>query len=108
MKIEQRRLGTRSRVMLNRTEARQAGLSALSRMGRLEGESPSARVTQIYVGGPGRESRKLSPEEFETACRAAILGEVEVPAGASFRVGLDEDGSVAGATFQWYHTAQEA
>ena len=32
MRIERRKLGTRVRVILNRTEAREAGLNALTRL----------------------------------------------------------------------------
>ena len=36
MRIERRKLGVRVRVILNRTEAREAGLTALQKSGKLE------------------------------------------------------------------------
>jgi hypothetical protein len=38
MRIERRKLGVRVRVILNRTEAREAGLNALAKAGKLTRE----------------------------------------------------------------------
>ena len=103
MRIERRRLGTRVRVILNRTEAREAGLNALAKAGKLNGH-PSPRTAQVYIGGIGRGAGDyhVDPAGFECECRAIAARQIEVPMEADFRVGLDDEGQVAGATFQFF------
>ena len=103
MRIEKRRLGTRVRVILNRTEAREAGLRALSKLGRLEGH-PNPRNVAVYIGGIGRGAGDyhVDPADFERECRAIAVERIAIPIEANFRVGLDDEGGVAGATFQFY------
>ena len=103
MRIERRRLGTRVRVILNRTEAREAGLTAIQKAGRLK-EHPSPRTTPVYIGGIGRGAGDyhVDPANFEKECRLIAARQIVIPIEANFRVGLDEDGGVAGATFQFF------
>jgi hypothetical protein len=103
MRIERRKLGTRVRVILNRTEAREAGLQALAKKGRLEGH-PNPRTCSVYIGGIGRGTGDyhVDPASFERECRAIAATKIEIPLEANFRVGLDDEGGVAGATFQFF------
>ena len=103
MRIERRRLGTRVRVILNRTEAREAGLTALQKAGKLK-DHPSPRTAQVYVGGIGRGAGDyhVDPAAFERECRVIAARQIEIPVEANFRVGLDDEGQVAGATFQFF------
>lgn len=107
MRIERRKLGTRVRVILNRTEAREAGLNALAKLGKLEGH-PSPRTASVYIGGIGRGQGDyhVDPADFERECRAIAARQIEIPVEANFRVGLDDEGGVAGATFQYYELDQ--
>ena len=108
MRIERRRLGVRVRVILNRTEAREAGLTALQKAGKLN-DHPSPRSTQVFVGGIGRGSSDyhVDPASFEKECRIIAARQIEIPVEANFRVGLDEEGGVAGATFQFYDLKED-
>jgi hypothetical protein len=103
MRIERRKLGVRVRVILNRTEAREAGLNALAKAGKLK-DHPSPRSAQVFIGGIGRGAGDyhVDPAAFERECRIIAARQIEVPIEANFRVGLDEDGGVAGATFQFF------
>jgi hypothetical protein len=103
MRIERRKLGMRVRVILNRTEAREAGLNALAKAGKLK-DHPSPRSAQVFIGGIGRGAGDyhVDPAAFERECRIIAARQIEVPIEANFRVGLDEDGGVAGATFQFF------
>ena len=103
MRIERRKLGVRVRVILNRTEAREAGLTAIQKAGRLK-EHPSPRTTPVYIGGIGRGAGDyhVDAAAFERECRIIAARQIVIPIEANFRVGLDEDGSVAGATFQFF------
>ena len=103
MRIERRRLGTRVRVILNRTEAREAGLTAIQKAGRLR-EHPSPRTTPVYIGGIGRGAGDyhVDAAAFERECRIIAEQQIAVPVEANFRVGLDDEGQVAGATFQFF------
>lgn len=103
MRIERRKLGVRVRVILNRTEAREAGLNALTKAGKLK-DHPSPRSAQVFIGGIGRGAGDyhVDPAAFERECRIIAARQIEVPIEANFRVGLDEDGGVAGATFQFF------
>jgi hypothetical protein len=103
MRIERRKLGMRVRVILNRTEAREAGLTALAKAGKLK-DHPSPRSAQVFIGGIGRGAGDyhVDPAAFERECRIIADRQIEVPIEANFRVGLDEDGGVAGATFQFF------
>ena len=103
MRIERRKLGVRVRVILNRTEAREAGLTALQKAGRLK-EHPSPRTTPVYIGGIGRGAGDyhVDPAAFERECRIIAARQIDVPIEANFRVGLDDEGQVAGATFQFF------
>jgi hypothetical protein len=103
MRIERRKLGVRVRVILNRTEAREAGLNALQKSGKLK-DHPSPRSAQVFIGGIGRGAGDyhVDPAAFERECRIIAARQIEVPIEANFRVGLDEDGGVAGATFQFF------
>ena len=103
MRIERRKLGMRVRVILNRTEAREAGLNALAKAGKLNGH-PSPRTAQVYIGGIGRGAGDyhVDPATFERECRIIAARQIDVPIEANFRVGLDDEGQVAGATFQFF------
>jgi hypothetical protein len=105
MRIERRKLGVRVRVILNRTEAREAGLTALQKSGKLKDKDhPSPRTAQVYIGGIGRGAGDyhVDPATFERECRIIAARQIDVPIEASFRVGLDDEGQVAGATFQFF------
>lgn len=103
MRIERRKLGVRVRVILNRTEAREAGLAVLQKAGKLT-DHPSPRTAQVFVGGIGRGAGDyhVDPANFEKECRLIAARQIDIPIEANFRVGLDEDGGVAGATFQFF------
>lgn len=101
MRIERRWLGTRIRVILNRTEAVEAALASLNLP---EADRPSPRSARVYVGdvGHGAGDFCVDPGKFEKHCRQVAARQIAVPIEASFRVGLDESGSICGATFQFY------
>ena len=104
MRIERRKLGTRVRVILNRTEAREAGLNALTRLKKIPADHPGPRHAHIFVGGigMGEGDYHVDPAEFERECRVLAERQIRVPVEANFRVGLDDVGEVCGATFQFY------
>ena len=104
MRIERRKLGTRVRVILNRTEAREAGLNALTRLKKIPADHPGPRHAHIFVGGigMGEGDYHVDPAEFERECRKLAKRQIRVPVEADFRVGLDDVGEVCGATFQFY------
>lgn len=104
MRIERRKLGTRVRVILNRTEAVTAALAAIAAKTKRDVGHPSPRSTTVYIGGIGRGEGDYhaDPGEFEKQCRIIAERQIVIPVEASFRVGLDEEGGVVGATFQWY------
>lgn len=103
MRIERRRLGTRVRVILNRFEAREAALNAIAALGKLDGH-PNPRTTTVYVGGigHGEGDYHADPGELEKQCRILAAKQIVVPIEANFRVGLDEQGGIVGATFQFF------
>ena len=103
MRIERRKMGTRIRVILNRTEAVNAALAAIAKTGKVTGH-PSPRSTTVYIGGIGRGEGDYhaDPGEFEKQCRITAERQIVIPVEASFRVGLDDMGGVVGATFQFY------
>lgn len=76
---------------------------ALSRAGRLDGH-PSPRTAHVFVGGTGHGTGEyhVDPAGFERECRAVAARQIIVPIEANFRVNLDDDGQVCGATFQWF------
>ena len=104
MRIERRKLGTRIRVILNRTEAVQAALAAIAKKTGRDVGHTSPRSTTVYIGGIGRGEGDYhaDPGEFEKQCRTLAERQIVIPVEASFRVGLDEEGGVVGATFQFY------
>jgi hypothetical protein len=105
MRIERRKLGTRVRVILNRTEAVTAALAAIAAKTKRDVGHPSPRSTTVYIGGIGRGEGDYhaDPGEFEKQCRIIAERQIVIPVEASFRVGLDEEGGVVGATFQFYN-----
>ena len=107
MRIERRKLGVRVRVILNRTEAVTAALAAIAKVAKRDIGHPSPRSTTMYIGGIGRGEGDYhaDPGEFEKQCRIIAANQILVPVEASFRVGLDEEGGVVGATFQWHEHA---
>ncbi len=105
MKIERRKMGTRVRVILNRTEAREAGLNALFKAGILDNH-PNPRTAHVFIGGIGRGhgDYHADPSSFENECKLIAAKKIIIPMEASFRVGLDAEGHVVGATFQYYES----
>lgn len=103
MRIERRKLGVRIRVILNRTEAREAALAAIA-VTKPFVNHPNPRTTAVYIGGIGRGDGDYhaDPGEFEKQCRIIAERQIAIPVEASFRVGLDDEGGVVGATFQFY------
>ena len=106
MRIEKRKMGTRVRVILNRNEAREAGIQVLEKAGRFI-RGIVARSSHIFVATVGTE--EVGPNvffvdatDFEKACRTVALKRTEIPEDSSFRIGLDSNGSISGATFQFY------
>jgi hypothetical protein len=110
MRIERLKMGVRVRVILNRTEAREAGLAALVASGKLaKDHHERPRAAKIYVGGIGRGEGDLhvNPADLEREAVKVAARQIAVPGEANFRVGLDEKGEIAGATFQWFEGADK-
>lgn len=101
MRVERRRLGTRVRVVLNRTEVRHAAHRALGQPGELH------RATRVFLSDlpdappEGTDDLVVPPDALERECRRFVAETLTVPSDVSFRVGLGLDG-VVGATFQWW------
>ena len=106
MRIERRKLGTRVRVILNRHEAREACIQVLEKAGRFI-RGIVARSSSMYVGSSSTEEIQgigfyVDAIDFEKACRNVALKRTELPDDCSFRIGLDSNGNISGATFQFY------
>ena len=106
MRIEKRKMGTRVRVILNRIEAREAGLRVLETAGKCV-RGILARSSHIFIGSTGEthitgNGMYVDSHEFEKACRLIVAKKLELPVDTNFRIGLDNNGGVMGATFQFY------
>ena len=102
MRVDRRSLGTRVRVILNRTEVRRATEAVLA-----ERATPPARIdrgTKICVSkiGHGSSDIMVGPMELERKCREVAATQIIVPGHADFRVSLDNEGGLVSATFQWH------
>jgi len=111
MRIERIRRGVEVRVIYNRGELREHCRRALLPLGRVPPELVKTPVKEapLFVG----PSDYRLPEGIKTGlvvtnaflqdvCRRMAAARIEIPEGATFTVGIAEDGTCSGATFLWF------
>ena len=99
MRIERRKIGTRIRVILNRTEARDAGRLILISTGKI---LPTDKATDIPIRIGGRDRYAVRQSAFEESCRVTASKQIIIPKDADMRIAVDDDGQVTGVTFQFF------
>ena len=58
---------------------------------------------RLFPRQPRRNTlQDIDAAAFERECRIIAEQQIAVPVEANFRVGLDDEGQVAGATFQFF------
>ena len=107
MRIERRFLGTRIRVIFNRSEVRKFACTVLESN---LGFDPATFTNEIYCYLGLLTSSTLDPTVFyieskhleDEARKYAQKFAVSLPTNASCRIGLDQLGQIAGVTFQYF------
>ena len=101
MRIERKRVGTRVRIFLNKTECRKIGFDILVSK---QLAKPEMRLKNVSVRVNQRVQKGwILASEFELACKEFIKP-IAIPEGAEFRFNSDKkDGDqIISATFQFY------
>ena len=106
MRIEKVRLGTRVRVILNRSETMQQAYSILES----SGVSPDILKSypKVFAGDSSGvqsllgDGYYIETAQLEKMCAVFARNQYPIPDDFSSRLGLDKEGSIAGITFQFF------
>jgi hypothetical protein len=100
MRIETRRLGTRFRVILNKSEVRQIAFQILIQDGLIE-EDKLPKNAKFHIINQ-LSGYYLNSQIFEKKCREFAELKIDIPNNSNFRIGFNECGEIVGATFQFF------
>jgi hypothetical protein len=105
VRIERRKHGTLVRVLLSRTEVREAARAA--RAGTLMlPENKHGRSVRVVIGKTADTPGVLHVQFdlLKEQCKVIAEAQIDIPKEAAFEIGVDNaDGrSVAGVTFSWW------
>lgn len=100
MRIERRVVGTRVRVILNRTESREIGFAVLALNGRAVEKADRPNV-QIRIGG--RDKYSIRQSDYDKLCRAYVAERgINIPKDVDIRFAVDDNGQITGVTLQFF------